>query len=211
MAILKIARLGAPVLRQVAEPVVPDRLGDPDLQRLIDDMLETLEDSGGVGLAAPQVHRSSRLVVLGTEPGEPPRVMVNPELTWRTAQMVRSYEGCLSVPGLRGAVNRVASLTVQGLDRAGEPFSLDLEGFAAIAVQHEVDHLDGVLYLDRCDTRTLAFTEELARYGPLDPSFHRRQDPEDGPEPGAGEPSPEVADDGSPPHLLLGRGPGSEN
>ena len=197
MAILRIARMGHPVLRQVAEPVPPERILDPSTQALIDDMLQTLADYEGAGLAAPQVHVPLRLVVLGLEPASAapeaePLVIINPELTFLSQDMLRSYEGCLSVPDLRGAVNRVGHVRLDALDRQGQPFSLELEGFAAIAVQHECDHLDGVLYIDRCDLRTLTFLDELRRFGPLDSHF-RKPGSEPDPEPGSEEPGSEPA------------------
>jgi peptide deformylase len=196
MAILRIARMGHPVLRQVAEPVPPERIPDPGFQALIDDMLETLRDYEGAGLAAPQVHVSVRLVVLFLDPEAEPVVLINPEITFLSQNMLRSYEGCLSVPDLRAAVNRVGNVRVDALDRHGELVNLELEGFPAVAVQHECDHLDGLLYIDRCDLRTLTCLDELRRFGPLDPSF-RKPDPEPGdqgsePPPSSdGEPDPE--------------------
>jgi len=188
MAILRIARMGHPVLRQVAEPVPPERVSDPSIQALIDDMLETLADYDGAGLAAPQIHVPLRVVVLMLEPEADPVVLINPEITFLTQEMLRSYEGCLSVPDLRGAVNRVGHVRVDATDRSGDPLSVELEGFSAIAVQHECDHLDGVLYVDRCDLRTLTFLDELRRFGPLDPSF-RKSDPEPSPDDQGSEPT----------------------
>jgi peptide deformylase len=173
MSILRIAHLGHPVLRRVAEPLPPERIEEPDLQRLFDDMIETVRESEGAGLAAPQVHVSLRIIVLNAVPDSEPLVIVNPEVSFLDNDLVRSFEGCLSIPELRAAVNRVGKVRVDGLDRAGEAISLDLEGFPAIAVQHECDHLDGVLFVDRCDHRTLAYQEELRRFGPLDPNFRR--------------------------------------
>jgi len=166
MAVLRIARLGHPALRRVAEPIPPERIADPAVQRLVDDMIETLRDHDGAGLAAPQVLQPLRLVVLAIEPGADPLVLINPELSFLGQSMIRSFEGCLSVPELRAAVNRVGQVRVEALDRQGEPLSLDLEGFGAIAVQHECDHLDGVLYVDLAEPRSLAFLKEYRRFGP---------------------------------------------
>jgi peptide deformylase len=184
MAILRIARMGHPVLRQVAEPVPPERIPDPSIQQLIDDMLETLRDYEGAGLAAPQVHVPLRIVVLVLESSQAgveaePVVIINPEITFLTQNMLRSYEGCLSVPDLRAAVNRVGKIRLDAVDRTGEPITLELEGFGAIATQHECDHLDGVLYVDRCDLGTLTFLDELRRFGPLDPSFRKPGAPDE--------------------------------
>ena len=213
MAILRIARMGHPVLRQVAQPVPPERIADPSIQALIDDMLLTLGDYEGAGLAAPQVHMPLRVVVLVLAPESEPVVLINPEITFLAQNMLRSYEGCLSVPDLRGAVNRVGHVRVDALDRAGQPLSLELEGFGAIAVQHECDHLDGVLYVDRCDLRTLTYLDELRRFGPLDPSFRKPEpEPEPEPEPGPGDGGgTEPIDDGGAPeptHQSRGGGRG---
>jgi peptide deformylase len=168
MSVLKIVRMGNPILRQSAEPLPPGRVLDADVQTLIDDMLETLHEEGGLGLAAPQVRQPLRiLVVRDDECGD--LTFVNPEVTFLTTSMIRSFEGCLSVPGIRASVDRIARLRVCALDRRGLPFQVEYEGYPAIVIQHECDHLDGMLFLDRCITKTLAFVEEVRRFGPLDP------------------------------------------
>lgn len=169
MAILRVATLGHPVLRQVAQPLTPEQVRSPEIQQLIADMRETMEDYVGVGLAAPQVHRSIRLVIL--EQSHVEMVLINPVITPLSEDVVRSFEGCLSVPGLRAAVDRCSRVRVQALDEKGEPLDFEAVNFNAIVVQHECDHLDGVLYIDRCDTRTLATLENYRRHGPLDPDF----------------------------------------
>ncbi|MBN1336675.1 MAG: peptide deformylase [Deltaproteobacteria bacterium] len=169
MAILKVALMGHPVLREVAHPIPPDHVQDPEIQRLIHDMVATLVECDGAGLAAPQVHQGVRLVVVAGDEGTAPLVLVNPELTWLTDDRVRSWEGCLSVPGVRGQVERVAGVRVDALNEAGERVSYDLSGFPAVVVQHECDHLDGVLYVERCDLRTLSFMDELRRFGLASP------------------------------------------
>lgn len=173
MAILKIARVGHPVLRRVAEPVLTSEIPEPAFQRLLDDMSETLVEEAGAGLAAPQVHVSRRVILVGLEKDRPPMAFINPEISFLTPARVRSYEGCLSVPDMRAAVDRVSRIHVDAFDREGERIEADFEGFAAIAIQHECDHLDGILFLERCDLRTLATLEELRRHGPLDPGFQR--------------------------------------
>jgi len=169
MSILKVARLGHPVLRKVAKPIDPAKITSAEVQHLIRDMLETMVEYNGVGLAAPQVHASVRLVICGgEEDGEGRtvlRCLINPEITATTEELYGMWEGCLSVPGMRGFVERPARITVKAYNEKGEAISLDLEGFPAVVVQHECDHLDGVLYVDRLkDTKLLAFEEEAERY-----------------------------------------------
>ena len=164
MAILKVARLGHPVLRRVADPVRPEALGAADTQRLIDDMLETMAEYDGVGLAAPQVHVSQRLVVYGVAanpryPDAPPiplTVLVNPRITPVGDEQEQDWEGCLSIPDLRGRVPRWACLRVEAQGRDGETLRYTAEGFHARILQHELDHLDGILFLDRVDSLLFA-------------------------------------------------------
>lgn len=163
MSILKIARLGHPVLRQVAAPVDPAELGGPELSRLIADMLETVDAADGAGLAAPQVHVSKRVVVLQLSRTRGMEVWINPVLTPLTDERLASTEGCLSVPGLLGVVARPAAVRVEALRPDGSPLLLELEGFAAVVAQHECDHLDGVVYVDKVEPHTLGFAEELRR------------------------------------------------
>jgi len=160
MAILKIARLGHPVLLRVAEPVADPTA--PEMQRLVADMVETMEDANAAGLAAPQVHRSLRLFVWRV--GQDVAAIFNPEITPLDGPMAASFEGCLSIPGLRGEVSRPARIAFRGLDASGEPIAGTAEGLAARVMQHEFDHLEGVLYPMRMtDLSRLGFTEELAR------------------------------------------------
>ncbi len=169
MAILKIAQMGHPALRQLAQEVPPELVGGPALAQLLADMRETLVDEDGAGLAAPQVHVPLRVVICDFSGGE--RVLVNPRLTALSDETVRSYEGCLSVRGIRAAVDRCAHIRVQALGEDGGLLDFEAEDWNAIVAQHECDHLDGVLFVDRCDPRTLAFTDQHRRWGPLDPSF----------------------------------------
>ena len=168
MAILEIVRMGNPVLGRVA-PAVAD-VGDPDIQRLIDDMIETMEAAGGVGLAAPQVGRSLRLVVFFVPPerdggvGAPVTVLVNPEIEVLDATVACGFEGCLSLPGLIGAVPRFTKIAYRGTGRDGLPIERTAEGFHARVVQHETDHLDGILYPRRMpDLDSFGFVEEMRR------------------------------------------------
>ena len=165
MAILKVAQLGHPVLRRVAEPVARAEIGSPDLERFIEDLLATCEEYDGAGLAAPQVHVSKRVVVLRLDDDEAMRVWINPEITPISDDLAVTWEGCLSVTGMRAAVARPDRVRVRALDRAGKAVHLELAGYPAVVAQHECDHLDGVLYIDRCDTRTLAFLPEYRKYG----------------------------------------------
>lgn len=180
MSILKIAQLGNPVLRTVAEPVPAERLRSAEVQRLIDDMLETVDAYDGAGLAAPQVHHSLRIVVLQLDAETGMRVWVNPKVTPLTDDEIVSYEGCLSVEGMRAAVARAARVEVYAFDRLGVPQHLELEGFHAIVAQHECDHLDGVVYIDRCELQTLSFLAEYRRFGrwALD-AMDEEEDPDD--------------------------------
>ena len=170
MAILKIARMGHPVLLGRAAPVRDPAA--PDIQLLLADMAETLEDAGGVGLAAPQVFRPLRLFIYRVPPdrdedGEemPLAAVINPEITPLGQAKVLGWEGCLSIPGLRAAVPRFRDIRLTGSDETGQPFDRTLSGFAARVAQHETDHLDGILYPMRMeDFRYFGFNEETTRY-----------------------------------------------
>ena len=172
MALLKIARMGHPVLTTVAAPVLAP--GAPDIRRLVADMLETMEDAGGTGLAAPQVHVPLRLFVFMVQParasaveGDVPvghTVLINPEVEALGEQMQLCWEGCLSIPGLRGAVPRHARVRYRGVDCDGTVIERVVTGFHADVVQHEFDHLNGVLYPMRIDDWTrFGFAEEVGR------------------------------------------------
>jgi peptide deformylase len=179
MAILKIARMGHPVLRRPADPVQDP--GAPEVRRLVHDMLETMEDADGAGLAAPQVHVPLRVVVFHVPrnrlaEGESPdpesgkvHVLINPVLEPIGEEKELGWEGCLSVPGLRGVVPRWRKLRYRGVDLDGKPIDRTVEGFHARVVQHECDHLDGILYPMRMpDLSLLGFEEEMGRH-PLHP------------------------------------------
>ena len=170
MAVLKVAHLGHPILRQVAEPVSPEAIGAPEIQRLIDDMFETMDDHDGAGLAAPQVHVSRRIVIYGVAANPrypdadtvPLTVLVNPKIAPLTQEQEEDWEGCLSVPDLRGKVPRCTRVRVEAYGRDGKPLRFDAEGFHARVVQHECDHLDGILYPMRMtDMSRFGFTKEL--------------------------------------------------
>jgi peptide deformylase len=161
MAILKIARMGHPVLHAPAAAVEDPT--DPEILRLVADMAETMEDAGGIGLAAPQVHVGLRLFVWRTGAGGV-AALINPVLDAVGEERESAWEGCLSIPGLRGEVRRAARIRFRGLDIAGNTVEGEAAGLVARVMQHETDHLDGVLYPMRMeDLSRFGFTEELAR------------------------------------------------
>ena len=173
MAILKVARLGHPVLRRIAEPVPPEGIGAPEIQRLIDDMFETVDAYDGAGLAAPQVHVSLRVVIYGVRQNPrypdaaeiPLTVLINPKITPVGHAKAEDWEGCLSVPDLRGKVARWTRVRVEAYGRDGAPLRFTAEEFHARVVQHECDHLDGKVYLDRMTSmESLTFLPEFHRY-----------------------------------------------
>jgi peptide deformylase len=212
MAILKVARLGHPVLRAKAQPVPVPEIGTPRVQQLIDDMFETMREYQGIGLAAPQVHVSLRIFVAGlggspsvseardassaagmpdasravVKPGTsravampgasravamdddhemPLVVIVNPELSLVPGASEEAWEGCLSVPDMRGRVPRAIGVSVRGYDRHGQRIEVTAKGLPARVIQHEYDHLDGVLFFDRMPTlATLTFMDEYQRF-----------------------------------------------
>jgi peptide deformylase len=170
--ILKVARIGHPAVRARAEDVPADRVRSRALQRLIDDMVETMHEYDGVGLAAPQVHVGLRLAVIEISSDDdrareavPLTVLVNPKVRPLGKERVEGWEGCLSIPGLRGTVPRHQRLELRALDRQGKPFRVEAEDFFARVIQHECDHLDGSVYLDRMKEMTsLSYLEEWERY-----------------------------------------------
>jgi peptide deformylase len=181
MAIRQIARLGEPVLREPTRELSLEELRSPIVQGLIDDMIATMRGVNGAGIAAPQVREPLRLFVV--EVTDNPRypsfepipltVFVNPLVESLLVadpppgDGISIYEGCLSVPGLRGHVRRPRAVRVRALDRQGQAFELIWEGVRAAVIQHENDHLHGMLFVDRADTKTLTFLEEYERYVPL--------------------------------------------
>lgn len=167
MAVLKIAKLGSPMLRQVATPVLPDTIASRAFQQFLDDMLETMVDADGIGLAAPQVSRSEQVVVMECEGehGFPRTILINPVIVGVSPVTAEGWEGCLSVDGLRGKVTRAVGVRVKFLDRAGKSVELDTSGLYAICIQHELDHLRGKLFLDNMtDFSTLTQLEEFDKY-----------------------------------------------
>ncbi len=165
MAILKVARLGHPVLRQKALPVSVDEIRAPETQRLIDDMVETMREYNGAGLAAPQVHVLKQICVI--EVNANPRYPEAPAipLTPLTDETDDGWEGCLSVPDMRGMVPRCTAVRLDAYDREGRRIEGEAKEFFARVIQHEIDHLHGVVYLDRMrDLSTLTHLAEWNRY-----------------------------------------------
>lgn len=173
MSILKVSRLGHPVLRGVTAPLTAEELQSAEIQKLIDDMIETMREYDGVGLAANQVHESKQIAVL--EVADNPRypqksrvplaVLVNPKITPLAEETEEDWEGCLSIPDLRGKVPRYRSIRVQALARDGTELDFTANDFHARVIQHEWDHLNGKVYLDRMrDLLSLAFLAEFGRF-----------------------------------------------
>ena len=168
MSILKVARLGHPVLRASARRLEASEISTPETQQLIDDMFDTMHEYQGIGLAAPQVHQSIRLFVAGVDSpdsGLPPVVMVNPEVEVLGTNTDDDWEGCLSIPDIRGRVTRSLDIRVRSLNRKGKVQVMTASGFAARVIQHETDHLDGVMFLDRMTSlESLTFIMEYERH-----------------------------------------------
>jgi peptide deformylase len=172
MSVLKVAKLGNPVLRQMARPVAPEAIKSPQIQRLIRDMIATMREYGGVGLAAPQVHESVQIAVIeGLErrtPDEPMvdlQVLINPVLTIVSDEVDEDWEGCLSIPNLRAKVPRHREIQVRAIGPGGQKINLRATGFHARVIQHEYDHLIGKVYLDRMRSfESLTFLPEFSKY-----------------------------------------------
>ncbi|NUO48867.1 MAG: peptide deformylase [Polyangiaceae bacterium] len=173
MTLLKIAHVGHPVLRERSRELTKEELAKPETQAFIDDLIETMRDANGAGLAAPQVHNPVRICAIEVKdnprypykPNVPLTVMVNPVITPVGTETFENFEGCLSVPNLRGVVDRFAVIEVSYLDRQGEPVTKQVRGLTAGTFQHEVDHLDGKVFLDRVkDTKTLCTWAEFDRF-----------------------------------------------
>lgn len=174
--------MGHPVLRAKARPLEAAEIRSPAVQQLIDDMLETMAEYHGVGLAAPQVHKSVRLFVAGfpetedddEEPEVPQMVLINPEITIVGKETVEDWEGCLSIPDIRGRVPRARQIVARGYDRNGKRLEIKASNFTARVIQHETDHLDGILFFDRMKSfESLTLLEEFGRY------WSRRDVPEE--------------------------------
>jgi len=174
MSILKVARLGHPVIRAQAASVTPQEISSLEIQKLIDDMINSMREYDGVGLAAPQIHISKKIAVLEVNdnvrypgmPKVPLTVLINPRITSRSKNLIEDWEGCLSIPDLRGIVPRNASLVCEALDRNGKPIKIEAHDFFARVIQHECDHLQGNVYLDRMvHLKSLTHLNEFTKYG----------------------------------------------
>ena len=176
MSILKVARLGHPVLRAKARPVDRAEMASPQFQRLIDDMLETMNEYAGIGLAGPQVHAGLRVFVAGLKAGPigdaitgsrdmPLIALVNPEITPIGTDIEEGWEGCLSIPDMRGKVPRAREILVRAFDRHGKRLEFRASDLPGRVIQHETDHLDGIVFFDRMRTfETLSFMDEYSKY-----------------------------------------------
>jgi len=173
MAILKVTRLGHPVIRAPSAPVPKETIASAEIQRLIDDMIETMREYDGVGIAAPQVHVSKQLAVIEvTEnrryPGEGPiplTILINPRILSASKKQLEDWEGCLSVNEFRGKVPRAESLEVDAYNRKGDKVRIQARGFFARVIQHECDHLVGKVFLDRMpNLQSLTHLQEFIRY-----------------------------------------------
>jgi len=186
MSILKVARMGHPVLRARAKALEPADIKSPLIQQLIDDMFETMQEYQGVGLAAPQVHESLRIFVAGFAPRAdddddeeeeervPLMALINPEISIVGDDTADDWEGCLSIPDIRGRVPRAREIKVKAYDRRARRIEINARGFTARVIQHEADHLDGVLFFDRMESlETLTFLDEFGKY------WSRRSVPEE--------------------------------
>ncbi len=164
--VLEIAQLGAPVIRKRAVEIAD--IHDPQLQALIDDLFATVADENGMGIAAPQVSVSKRIIILSPKPNSrypyaptmEPTVIINPEMLWASSEMEKDWEGCLTVPGIRGIVPRHQAIRIRYQTRQGVMVETAYEGFLARVFQHEVDHLDGVVFLDRVESTKDLVTEK---------------------------------------------------
>jgi peptide deformylase len=171
MSILKVARLGNPVLRQMASEVAADEIAGKEIQQIIRDMVETMREYGGVGLAGPQIHCSLQIAVIEELQNHenasktPLLVLINPTLNISSEKLIDDWEGCLSIPDLRGRVPRYQEIQVAAYDAAGRKVSFLAEGFQARVIQHEHDHLLGKVFLDRMrDFESLTHLTEFSRY-----------------------------------------------
>ncbi|MFN8007101.1 MAG: peptide deformylase [Terriglobia bacterium] len=173
MSLLKVAKLGHPVLREIAKPVPVSEIAGSQIQHLIDNMIDTMREYEGIGLAAPQVHESLQIIVIeGLEFPEkskqkptPLTVLINPAVTWNSERLGDDWEGCLSIPDLRGIVPRYQEIRVQAHDREGKIQEFKASGLQARVIQHEYDHLIGKVFLERMrNLDSLCFLKEFGKF-----------------------------------------------
>ncbi len=173
MAVLEVIKMGNPRLRQVCDAVSSSEINTPKFQGFLDNLIETQRAENGAGIAAPQVDVLQRVFTMEVAdnlryPDKetfPLYVAINPEIEFLSEETMESWEGCLSIPGIRGQLPRYQKVLLKALDRYGAPFAVQLEGFAAVVAQHELDHLNGILLIDRMESmKTLAFQEEYEKY-----------------------------------------------
>ncbi|MCC6274752.1 MAG: peptide deformylase [Leptospiraceae bacterium] len=170
MSVRKILKLGDPNLRKPSLDVTEEEIREKEFKKLIRDMFDTMKHAEGVGLAAPQIGVLKKLIVMGSEKNErypdapvvPERVIINPKITLLDSPLKGYWEGCLSVPGMRGLVERPSKISIEWMDERLEKYKEVIEGFQAVVFQHEVDHLSGILYVDRLkDPKLFGFTDAL--------------------------------------------------
>ncbi len=176
MSVRKIIKIGDPLLRKNSENVHPDELGTKEFKKLIRDMFDTMRHAEGVGLAAPQIGILKKIVVVGSDPEDdgpvnsrvPERILINPEITPITESVDGNWEGCLSVPAMRGYVERPNQIKMKWMDEKGNSHEETFKGYPAIVYQHECDHLNGVLYVDRLkSTKLFGFNDSMELTGPI--------------------------------------------
>lgn len=173
MAVFEVVKMGNPLLRETSEMVDVKRITSEDFQQFIDDLVDTMQAENGAGIAAPQVGALIRVFVMEMKDNPrypeketfPLSIVINPEIEFLSAEKTDSWEGCLSIPGIRGMLKRYKRIKLKGIDRSGQRFETELNGFSAIVAQHEIDHLNGILLIDRMDSMdTLTFEEEFEKY-----------------------------------------------
>ena len=176
MSILKITQMGHPILRKVAQTVPIENIHLNEMQQFLDDMVETMNDYHGIGLAAPQVFDPRRIIIVGLNPFKTDKadetevtILINPELTFTSEDQTDDWEGCLSIPDIRGIVPRSKCIGISAYDREGKRLTFEAHDYFARVLQHEMDHLNGVLFLDRMkDLISLSYSEEYSRYQLID-------------------------------------------
>ena len=170
MSVRKILKLGDPILRKLSQDITEEEIGEKEFKKLIRDMFDTMKHAEGVGLAAPQIGVLKKLIVIGSEKNErypdapfvAEQVIINPKVTFQESPIKGYWEGCLSVPGMRGLVERPTKISMEWLDEKFQKHKEMIEGFQAIVFQHEIDHLSGILYVDRLkDPKLFGFTDAL--------------------------------------------------